>query len=434
MIARGRGLRWVSRGLLVAGSVTVANVASYGAAMVAARWLGPSQYSAFAALRAIVVLVNVLSLGLQATAARSVARNPERATVIARTVLSAAWRAAAALALACVALSPVLATLLHVGDWASVAAVAMPAAAMAVLGAQLGLLQGRERWARFAWVNGAMGLGRVLGVVLGLLVWPHPLGAIVGVGVGAVLPVLLARGLLGRPARVSTPSTAGTIPTAERRQVLREVGHSSHMLFAFYALTTVDMLLARGVLNAHEAGLYAAGQIVSKAVLFLPSFVTILVFPMLSRRGSGVAANLHLHGVAAVALIGSLCVLATWAAPGLALRFAGGDAYSGVGPQLWLFALLGTVLAMNQLLVQTAIARRRTAVVWWVWAALGVFAGAFLGVRDHGDLLRLVLATDAVLCVGLLVLVRHPEGELIAGASPAAEVVGHEGARGSVPD
>ena len=40
-------------------------------------------------------------------------------------------------------------------------------------------------------------------------------------------------------------------------------------------------------LPADEAGTYASGLILSKAVLFLPTFVTVMAFPALARRAVG---------------------------------------------------------------------------------------------------------------------------------------------------
>ena len=53
-------------------------------------------------------------------------------------------------------------------------------------------------------------------------------------------------------------------------------------LLAFFALTNVDIVVARNVLPPREAGLYAAGLILVKAVLFLPQFVVVLAFPAMA--------------------------------------------------------------------------------------------------------------------------------------------------------
>ena len=49
--------------------------------------------------------------------------------------------------------------------------------------------------------------------------------------------------------------------------------------------------------------------------------------------------------------------------------FVGGDEYAEIESQLWLFAVLGTVLAMLQLLVYSVLARQGQRSVYLVWAA-----------------------------------------------------------------
>ena len=66
--------------------------------------------------------------------------------------------------------------------------------------------------------------------------------------------------------------------------VLRESVRNSHALFAFFALSNADVIVARSVLDAHESGLYAGGLILVKAVLFLPQFVVVVAFPSMSTR------------------------------------------------------------------------------------------------------------------------------------------------------
>ena len=63
------------------------------------------------------------------------------------------------------------------------------------------------------------------------------------------------------------------------RALWRETFHNSNALLAFFALSNVDILVARNVLDEHQAGLYAGGLILVKAVLFLPQFVVVLAFP-----------------------------------------------------------------------------------------------------------------------------------------------------------
>ncbi len=63
------------------------------------------------------------------------------------------------------------------------------------------------------------------------------------------------------------------------RALLRELGQNSQALLAFFAVTNVDVILARNVLDNADSGLYAGGLILTKAVLFLPQFVVVVAFP-----------------------------------------------------------------------------------------------------------------------------------------------------------
>jgi O-antigen/teichoic acid export membrane protein len=67
---------FVRSGSSFAVAITIANVATYGFTVIAARLLGPRQYGAVAALLAALLVVGVLALGIQATAARRVSAEP----------------------------------------------------------------------------------------------------------------------------------------------------------------------------------------------------------------------------------------------------------------------------------------------------------------------------------------------------------------------
>ena len=67
--------------------------------------------------------------------------------------------------------------------------------------------------------------------------------------------------------------------------MLRETFHNSHALLAFFALSNADVIIARTTLDERQAGLYAGGLILTKAVLFLPQFVVVIAFPSMSRAG-----------------------------------------------------------------------------------------------------------------------------------------------------
>jgi O-antigen/teichoic acid export membrane protein len=386
----------------VAVGTTVMNVAAYLFTLVAARRLGPEGFSVVAALMGVVLVVNVLALGVQATTARRVARTDTPG--VAGRMLATALRAALGLGLLCLALSPVAAVVLRLDTWLTAATVAVTAAALTVTGGQLGVLQGRRNWQGFALLSLAMGAGRLLVGGAAVVLWPTPLGAMTGVALGAIVPTVVGRRLVrertGRASAEPDGSAGSSEVTSAPMRLLREVAHDSHTLLAFFALTQVDVFAARVILPADEAGTYASGLIVSKAVLFLPTFVTVMAFPALARRAG--PRHLHLLGLVVVMAIGAVATAMILVVPDLALAFVGGAAYAAVQPDLWLFAVLGTVTAMIQLLVQTALARTHRGAVWWIWGALVlVVAGVPFIATGHG-LLVLVLCVDVALLAVLL--------------------------------
>jgi hypothetical protein len=80
-----------------------------------------------------------------------------------------------------------------------------------------------------------------------------------------------------------------------------------------------------------------------------------------------------------------------------------------VSDELWLFAVLGTVLSMLQLLVYAVLARSGRRPVLLVWLAFGTLIVAGLQAATVTGLLTTVLTVDTLLLLALLVTdVRRP--------------------------
>jgi hypothetical protein len=109
-----------------------------------------------------------------------------------------------------------------------------------------------------------------------------------------------------------------------------------------------------------------------------------------------------LLAVATSAALGGIGVLGTLLFPNLALLFVGGDDFSAIQDDLWKFACVGTVLAIVQLLVYSALARRQGRAVIIIWTALAVLVAAAFTVSTASALVLLVLAVDSTVLVVLL--------------------------------
>jgi O-antigen/teichoic acid export membrane protein len=400
VVTTERGPREGTRAILrggagIAVAMMVTNFATYGYTVLAAHTIGKESLGAFTALMAVLLVVGVLSLGLQATGARRISADPDSVVAIERVVLDVGLRSAVALGLLCLALAPVFNAVLHLHSLAAAAMVAVAAAPLTYMGAQAGILQGERRWHQLSLVYLAQGLGRVVCGAGLIIIWPGELSAMIGVALGAWIPVVIGYVVLRRP-REDAAHDQGH----PRLDLLREVGHSSQALLALFALSNADILLARATLSHAQAGLYAAGLILAKAVLFLPQFVVVVAFPSMSSKGAS-----HRTLVLAVALTLALgaCVVGCVAVlHSLALTFVGGHGYAQISGDLWKFAVVGTLLAVNQLLVYSALARQQRRAIVMIWTTLAVLL--FVGITQIGSvfsLVNLVITLDGLLFLAL---------------------------------
>lgn len=390
------GARVLRGSVVIAVAMAVMNLTTYGFTIVAARLLGPVEYGALAAVMGLLLVLNVLSLGLQATGARRVAASPEDSAQLQSAIMRTTYTAALGLGLLSLLAAPVVSQVLNLDSWTVAALIALTVVPLTVMGGQAGVLQGARRWGPLAGIYLAVGMGRILFGVLALLVEPSTLAAMLGVTAGAFVPAVVGWFALhrGPDARPGPRSPAAPVT------VLAETVRNSHALLAFFALSNIDVVVARSVLDERDAGLYAGGLILTKAVLFLPQFVVVIVFPAMSTTGS--ARRINLLALGLVLAIGSATVAGTAVLSGLAVVFIGGPAYDAIDGSLWLFAALGTLLAMLQLMVYNVVARQRQRRVLVLWAGLVAVLAAGAVSGGVRPLVVTVLCIDAAVFAVLL--------------------------------
>jgi len=399
----------IAQGGTIAIAMAVMNVATYAYTMVAARALGPQPYGAFAAVMNLLLVVSVAALALQATAARRIAAEPAHVAQIEREIMRVTYRASLGLGLVLLLLTPVINAALRLDSLATAAMVGLSAIPITIMGGQAGTLQGERRWTPLAAVYVAAGVPRLV-IGTALIVWrPEELMAVIGVALGALAPVVVGLVALRTPR-----SEAEDAEHHSLMSILMESLRNSQALLAFFALSNVDLLVARNVLSAHDAGLYAGGLILTKAVLFLPQFVVVIAFPSMTtlheRRRAFRQSVLLVTGLGGVAVLGS------WLLSPVAMIFVGGDAYAELESLLWLFAVLGTVLALLQLVVYSVLARQGTRSTYLVWLGVVVLIA---GCSTAGSVESLVIIATLVDGVLLAVLMAVSVWRLREDTSPA---------------
>ncbi|GAB3765321.1 O-antigen/teichoic acid export membrane protein [Nocardioides ginsengisegetis] len=411
--SRLRGLLRGSAGIAVA--MAVMNVATYGFQMVAARLMGPSNYGAIAGLMALLMVIAVLQLGLQATAARRISATPGHVAQIEQVILAVTYKAAFVLGGVMLLVSPAVWVLLRLDSIVPAILLAVAAVPLTIMGGQAGILQGERRWLPLAGVYMAVGVPRLL-IGTAFILWrPSETSAMFGVMVGLFVPAVIGWWAL-RHGRDEGETSEDHLA----RPIVRETLISSQALLAFFVLSNLDIVVARNILDDHNAGLYAGGLILTKAVLFLPQFVVVVAFPSMStveeRRRALV------RSLAAVAVIGVVCTLGAWLLSGIAMVFVGGDGYLDIESDLWRFAVIGTLLSMLQLLVYSVLARQGTRSAYVVWLAVLGLVGASAWIHSLTGLILAVTVVDGALFVLLLALSLW-RMRLPAPAAPAAPPV-----------
>lgn len=387
---------------MIAVAMAIMNVASYAFTMIAAHLMGTERYGAFASVMNLLLIFSVASLGLQATAARRIARDPGEAETIAASIFVLLRRVVAPLGVVLVLAAPLIQWLLRLETLAPVVVASLATVPLTVMGAQAGILQGERRWGPLALVYLAAGVPRlVIGTAI-LLLHPSVTWAIVGVALGMLAPALVGGWALRGRGRVRADAHRHSV-----RSLVLETAHNSQTLLAFFALSNADLIVARNVVDAHEAGLYASGLILTKAMVFLPQFVVVVAFPAMSTPAQRLQALLR--GLGAIAALGVLGTVAAWLLADVALLFIGGAEYAEVKAYLWLFALIGTVLSMLQLLIYSALAQRSLRASVAMWLAFSALVLMGLRTSNFADLALLVLLVDVALVVPLLwIAVRTP--------------------------
>lgn len=380
--------------VVVAAALGLAQVLAYLVSIIAARALGPAQFGVLAALLGLLLIGNVVALGLQAVIARQIVTLPDQSRgFAASTVLRSSVPVALAVGVATLAISPGLMWVLQLTQWWPLMWVAATLVPLTWIGSQLGVAQGRESFGRLAAVYAGVGVGRGIGGVAGALIGQTATTTVIGIFIGTTL------GAIGGRIIVRSLSPRGRYRI---EHLVGQVAHATHALFALFILTNIDVILARALLDADDAGIYGVGAVIAKVAFWLPQFVGVVAFPRLAdaRRSRALLVT-----VAAVGGLGALVVTVTAAIPRVAVAIAGGPDYTTLVPLAWLFACIGALFSLAQALLLSRLAVDDRLAVLAVWAAivvLIVLATAVLPRSITGLATATAVAAASLVMVGLV--------------------------------
>jgi hypothetical protein len=390
-----RLLQRPTRALGSAAMVSVAFLGANGLAYVftvlAARALVPAAYGELAALMSVLLVGTVPATGVQTAAALFLGgARGDRAPSVARLHATALLTGLAVVAVGVLVAAPVGA-LLHLPDAAALGWLLALLLPHTLVAGYQGVLQGMGSYGRLAVTTAAFGATKLAGGTAGLLIGGTPTSAVAGMTVGASVGAFVGWVLCRRPGfawQLRGPAAAAL--------------RASGALLGFVVLLNLDVLLARHHLPAHAAGEYAVGAVFAKVAFWLPQGIGVMLLPRLADAGH--RRRLLPLALAVVAAAGALLTLATAALGAHALPLVGGSAYgASLGTATWVFAALGTLLALAQLLLFSGIASADRLATAAVWTAAAVECVAVESLAAAGRLSVLSLAVVALATAAVLV-------------------------------
>ena len=372
---------------LVPVATIIGNVLSYGLFLVAARLLDKATYGETLSLLNLVVIATIPSFAVQTVVARRAATDTVGPHLL-RMSAAIGLGGAALIALA----APLAVEFLHLPSYLGVLGGALCVPSLVLLGIAQGVAQGRRQWRGLCITVALMGVGRVAGGIVGLLISPSSAAALIGTAAGLAIAAAIR---LGPTLRALGGSPVDRTQTM--RGLLTETAHAAHAHGVFLILSSLDLTIARNLLSPEQAGWYAAGNVVFRAALWLPQPVATLLFPALSSRERyRVAAR---QGLLAVGTLVAATVCGVLAFGGLVATIVAGSKFADLGPDLWVFAVAGGSLALTQFCIYAGLAMLRRGRLSLVWGCIGAELVAAYVLHLTGTPYRLI-ATVAVIVAG----------------------------------
>ena len=361
-----------SHAVALALGTTVANVLGYGFNAIMSRQLGVSGYGELGSLLAVILVASVPGTALQAVIARRLSAGQLRTHVWQITALLAVAVGAATLLI-----SPALKAFLVIGSYAPLFWAAMSLIPTTIVFGWQGLLQGSGRY-------------RGLGVMVVAIQVARVLGAVLAVATGTGTSVALAGGAFFTAVLVAVTapwvlSVAGTA-TRGRRAMLMDVARDISPILGVLVLSNLDLLLARHYLPEHDSGLYAAGNLVTRAAFWGPAFIVLMSYPQLAvpeRRSEALR-----RGVRLLAIVSVIGIIGSIVAAGL-VPIVLGQAYEGITDDVWLFALNGLALVGVQFAAFAGLAVGDRRVGRLVWLAI-VAECVVVATLTHGSITQII--------------------------------------------
>lgn len=316
--------------------MAMANVLGYVSVILVSGKFGPSAFGAVAALTNLGIIAAIPAGALQVLVARRSSNGHDSTAAYALSALVGAvvW-------ILIVVSSPVLARVFDLSSVWPLFWLGLTLIPMTMVGAQQGLLLGSQQLGRLSVLFLFAGVARLVATAWCVVAEPTITGAFMAWAIASLAGLLVGHELC-RNLLPLQGSLRGLVPLA------LALARSSLALLALIVFTSIDTILARHFLSAHDSGIYGVSSMFAKVIFWGTQFVAMVVVPRLAKQH---AQLLVIKAYSAIVVIALPVIAIVAVDPGFWLSVVGLDAYSEAGTLLIGFAVLGLFWSLTQVSV-----------------------------------------------------------------------------------
>jgi len=398
---RARGVRTVLTGTAVLSTtMLLVSAVNYLLNFALARLLDPAEFGDATLAITLVLSAAVVAATLQLVASKSIAADPESIEGVRRTLVRLALIAGGIALVGLGGGAWLIADALSVSSPWMLVIIALGLPVYFVQAVHRGALQGQLRFGRLALTYGVEAAVRVL-VVLGLVVAGlGVVGASVGILLSFVASAVIARarvhGHAPRPAPIPWATLQATVVIAIT------------LLIGQTLMNNADLVIAKAVLDAPTAGIYAAAAVLGRSVFFVSWSVVHVVFPVIASVSSTATQRVRaaLTAVGIIVAVGGVAVGVAALAGDELMRIIFGSEYAAAAELLVPYLIATSLFALANLLAAVDLARGRFAgpLVMAIGATLQTVA-LVLWASTPQSLVLLQIAGTAATLVALVAVV-----------------------------
>jgi O-antigen/teichoic acid export membrane protein len=340
----------------------VANISNYGFNIIAARWLGKDDYGALAALLSIFLIFSVPTTALQAVMAKYVAifkveGEEARISSLLKGLVRILALIGVGLFVVFAALSGVISGFLKIDSSLPIVVLGSAIAVAGLYPIFLGSLQGYQYFGHMGTNMMFQAFARVLvGIFLIQIGWG--VSGAMGASTLALAAAIVLAYFQGR----SIFDIRRPPQEVNLKEIFAEFIPAMIMFAIFWSYTGVDVVIAKRVLSSGLAGDYACAVFMGKIILFLPTAVSMVMFPKtaelwaLRRRTVGVFARYFIIGVALSGFVGVLYIIV----PRFLISLLYGSEYLNAAQVMGIFGVAMTFYTAVNILIMYFVSVKTT--------------------------------------------------------------------------